>query len=1017
MAARLAFIAIVISALISAYFLGYFSDMDTVIIKSPSDQREYKSYTLNNGLRVLLISDPKTDKSAASLDVHIGSTSDPVEHPGLAHFLEHMLFLGTESYPKPGEYQKFISKHGGSNNAYTSPEHTNYYFDIDNDYLEPALDRFAPFFSTPLLDKAYVDREINAVHSEYHSRLQDDTRRNYYAMKQALNPEHPTSRFATGSLDTLKDPEGKSIRDVMVEFYKTHYSANIMTLAVLGNEPIETLQTWVDERFSQVPNHDAQPLMPTVPLFTDGSLPADMVVKPIKNQKQLRIYFPMPPIREYSKTKPTQYIGYFIGHEGKGSLLSLLKNKGWAEALGAGTHSDNPDSAMFSISISLTEQGLSHIDEMTQFVFEYIKLLKEKGLQENYYVEQAQLAQIQFQFQEPSSPASYVSRLSAQMHRYTAENTLVGPYLMEGFDKTVIENLLSYMRPDNMLRMLIKPNAETSKEEKWYSVPYDLTLIPEDTWSNWSNIQDVSPELGLPAVNPFIPENLALKADTRKDKISTPSAILEEEGITLWHLQDDYYAVPKTSLYLSIRTPKASESVNQSMKSQLFVDLVNDQLNEYSYPAYLAGLSYQLYRHGRGLSIRIDGYNDKQSTLLETLLNTINEFQAKESRFNIYKQELIRRLRNAKKEKPYTRSMDELSRLLISSSYSIDEQIEAATNVTFEEINEFTKHLLDETQLVMLVHGNTTKDEALALGQLTKEKIQSGRQIKDVERPTIAKINPGEFLTKPFDSQHNDSAVTLYIQGPDKALKTRAYYGLISQILSAPFYQQIRTEQQMGYIVFGTPYPILEVPGIAFIVQSPNYSESDITSAIHKFLDGYANTLEKMEDKEFEQQKEGLITKLLETPKNLSALSKRYWNDMDLVKPDFNNRQTIADFVKAITKEEMMAFYQEALLSDQVPKLQIITRKLSDNASDNTSDEVLHETSNNVSEAAQTEEITTEDQTTTEQQETEVEESEETAQTEGTESENTEANVENNSKKVIEDKASFLENRQFFPVD
>ena len=86
-------------------------------------------------LQVLLISDETTDKSAAALDVHIGHMSDPGELPGLAHFCEHMLFLGTDRFPDENEYSKFLSQHGGSFNAFTSSDHTNYYFDVSPEHL------------------------------------------------------------------------------------------------------------------------------------------------------------------------------------------------------------------------------------------------------------------------------------------------------------------------------------------------------------------------------------------------------------------------------------------------------------------------------------------------------------------------------------------------------------------------------------------------------------------------------------------------------------------------------------------------------------------------------------------------------------------------------------------------------------------------------------------------------------------------------------------------------------------
>ena len=90
------------------------------MIQSQNDQKQYRQITLSNKLSVLLISDPTTEKSAASLAVNVGHFDDPQASQGLAHLLEHMLFLGTKNYPDPDEYQTFINNHGGQNNALTS---------------------------------------------------------------------------------------------------------------------------------------------------------------------------------------------------------------------------------------------------------------------------------------------------------------------------------------------------------------------------------------------------------------------------------------------------------------------------------------------------------------------------------------------------------------------------------------------------------------------------------------------------------------------------------------------------------------------------------------------------------------------------------------------------------------------------------------------------------------------------------------------------------------------------------
>ena len=87
------------------------------VIKSAADEREYRHITLPNKLQVLLSSDDKTEKSSAALDVNVGHFSDPEEAPGLAHFCEHMLFLGTEKYPDEAEYNAYLNQNGGMSNA------------------------------------------------------------------------------------------------------------------------------------------------------------------------------------------------------------------------------------------------------------------------------------------------------------------------------------------------------------------------------------------------------------------------------------------------------------------------------------------------------------------------------------------------------------------------------------------------------------------------------------------------------------------------------------------------------------------------------------------------------------------------------------------------------------------------------------------------------------------------------------------------------------------------------------
>lgn len=133
------------------------------------------------------------------------------------------------------QYFPFIA--GGSSNAFTASDHTNYYFDVVPQQLPGALDRFAQFFLRPLFTESATDREVNAVDSEHVKNIPNDAWRLSQLEKSTCDPSHPYSKFGTGNietLDTIPKEKGIQVREELLKFHKKWYSANLMSLAVLG---------------------------------------------------------------------------------------------------------------------------------------------------------------------------------------------------------------------------------------------------------------------------------------------------------------------------------------------------------------------------------------------------------------------------------------------------------------------------------------------------------------------------------------------------------------------------------------------------------------------------------------------------------------------------------------------------------------------------------------------------------------------------------------------------------------
>jgi insulysin len=285
-----------------------------------------------------------------------------------------LLFMGTKKFPVENEYSQYLSSNSGSSNAYTASTSTNYYFEVaakpadDRDPTEEnpsplrgALDRFSQFFIEPLFLSSTLDRELRAVDSENKKNLQNDTWRLHQLDKSLSNPEHPYCHFSTGNLEVLKvEPESKGInvRDKFIEFHDKHYSANQMKLVVLGRESLDVLQKWVEEFFSGIVNKGLpQKRWEDEVPFSKGDLGTRCFAKPVMDSRELNLIFPFINEEYLFESQPSRYISHLIGHEGPGSIMSYIKNKGWANSLSAGAYPICPGTpGLFDISIRLTEE-------------------------------------------------------------------------------------------------------------------------------------------------------------------------------------------------------------------------------------------------------------------------------------------------------------------------------------------------------------------------------------------------------------------------------------------------------------------------------------------------------------------------------------------------------------------------------------------------------------------------------------------------------------------------------------
>ena len=875
----------------------------TAPVKSPNDDNAYRYLNLDNQLRVLLVSAPESDKAAASMNITVGSGDDPADREGMAHFLEHMLFLGTEKYPDPGEYQQFIKSHGGSHNAFTSFRNTNYFFDIQAEHLDAALDRFAEQFSAPLFTAELVDRERNAVHSEFSAMQKEDGRRFYSVKKAISNPEHPFHQFAVGNLTTLENTEERPLRPDLLEFWKSRYSSNLMTLAVYGPQPLDELEAMVEDRFSRIENRQLKTRVFDQPLLEPDTLPGRVTAKALKDIRSLSLSFPIPSQQENYRNKPVRYVANLLGHEGPGSLFDRLKQAGLVESLSAGSGMDTGTEETVEISMSLTPRGLENQDRILDLTFAWIDKVRNQGISERRFEEMQKLASIDFRFREKQSPIRSVTHLSMLMPHVAAEDVLRAPWMMESYVPGQYQDILSLLTRDNVLVSIQDPQPELQSPQKtpWYNAEFSLQPLQPGAINT-----DLMAGLALPPENPFVPNDLEMIPGPTMAKPVSLGAI---EGLDIWYARDIRFDTPKANVYVSLRTPATRASARSDVLSDLLIDTIQTNINAWAYPAQLAGLDYSIYSHLRGITIRVGGYSEKLHILMMRILSQVADPVLSEQRFNIAREQMIDRLLNKAKNRPVQQASEFIQTALIEGSWSTEDKLAAARNVTFDELGSFAEALLSEVDPVMLAHGNMTPASALNFARLVNSSVLRQSERTEVPRSRVRAL-PQSGIQASIEVDHPDTGYTLYAQGDNTSFAERATFRLLAQIVASPFYEEIRTTRQLGYIVYAMPYEMLETPALGFVVQSPGASTSEIDAAVREFSETFMNTLSDMSPADLTREKQAVISKLLEKDRQLGEISGRYWQEIDREETSFNSREQLAEAVRNVSRADLMEAFQ-----------------------------------------------------------------------------------------------------------
>ncbi|WP_460164464.1 pyrroloquinoline quinone biosynthesis protein PqqF [Pseudomonas sp. S2_F03] len=284
--------------------------------------------TLANGLRVTLRHAPNLKRCAAALRVAAGSHDVPLAWPGLAHFLEHLLFLGTERFPAGQGLMAYVQRHGGQVNARTSERTTDFFFELPPQAFLGGLERLSDMLAHPRMNPDDQLREREVLQAEFVAWSQNAAAQRQLTLLDGLTSTHPLRGFHAGNRDSLP-VELPEFQQALKDFHQRFYQTGQLTLSLAGPQSLDELREIAQRFGAEIPVGDK------VAQQTPGALMnASQNTYQQAGERRLDLLFAFEALPDSSR-EALAFLCHWLNAAKPGGLMSTLQEQGLADSLKA----------------------------------------------------------------------------------------------------------------------------------------------------------------------------------------------------------------------------------------------------------------------------------------------------------------------------------------------------------------------------------------------------------------------------------------------------------------------------------------------------------------------------------------------------------------------------------------------------------------------------------------------------------------------------------------------------------
>ena len=858
-----------------------------MMIIPKNETRLFDTEILKNGIKTVYVYDKDIDKTTVTVSVNIGSYSNPKDFQGLAHFLEHMLFLGSKKYPDEKYYNNNIKKYGGFSNAWTDMFETVYYFSVFNDGIEHLMDIFSRFFIDPLFNEDAVQREINAVNSEHQKNINDDNWREYQTIRNLANKDNKWNTFATGSNKTMNK---ETIRNAMIKFYNQFYVSENISVCIVSNIDIKNQKNLLKLTFGNIPFKLKKEITIQKPIYNNFGKTFQMI--PLSDIQKIKYIWEIN--SGFAETNKIYRIIFdLLNMFNKNSLSNFLKVNGLGDY---GYINIEEEVGVFILTINLTKLGLTKLNLIDGYVNYTINNIFSKDLTKiiEYY---RKINQLNFDNCDKMESLRLSNTLAINIHKYNLNELLSGPALIPNISLKINNTIKEQF--SKCIKLLISQDNKIINKiiDKNYGTVYgEITNIysPEIPFNLEFNIDN-------PFLDLKIQNNLKLV-----ENLDTPIFIKNRfwfSGVTKFN--ED---IIKGALIFN--NPKYFNTPKSYIYTVLAIECLTFYLNQELYNIFMLQFDISLSFNNiyNSIILKYSCLNDPIK-LNQFIIKTLDLIKSAvipdkilDSNIMLLKENYL----NVNNSNPWEYSSYYMSSISIDNDYLIETLIKEIEKVNKKELLNFISTLFDNSSLSVLFCGALYNDQLPKNIQLIEKGILLPQyNFTKIELPkNITLVHPNK------EEKSNCVTITYELGNfePNKWVHTFMTYLILEQ----PFFEELRTKKQLGYLV---KFTLLNYGDNYYIVQKVQ-SDKNCKILLNEINNFNITIIDIINKINLDEWKISAKNYLNEKDNSLSDIFNKFFSEIINRKYLFNRKQILIQNLVNISIESLKNFITTYLLEN-----------------------------------------------------------------------------------------------------